>query len=97
VLGVGEGAQPRGVSVRLDHVDALAAAHAVGAADDVRQVDGVLGERPKLFGEPGAFTRTRCVFVDRFVGRQGHVGDGVHAARIPELRRGTHGRYDNTI
>jgi hypothetical protein len=35
--------------------------------------------------------------MDRLVGRQGHVGDGVHAARIPALRRATHGRSDNTI
>ena len=43
VLGVGEGAQSGGVAVRLHHVDAFTAAHPVGAADDVRQVDRVVG------------------------------------------------------
>ena len=87
VLGVGEGAQPRGVAVRLHHVDARPAAHPVLAADDVRQVDRVGGQRCERVGEPGAFGRAGRVFVDRLVGGQRHVGDGVHAARIPVPRR----------
>ena len=55
VLGVGHGAQPRRVAVRLDNVDARSAAHPVLAADDVRQVDGFGGQRQR-FGEPGAFS-----------------------------------------
>src|SRR5262249_15321358 len=57
-------------------------AHAVDAADDVGQVDRVLCERSKLFDDPGALTRIRCVVVDRLVHWKGHVGDGVHAARM---------------
>src|SRR3979409_921980 len=45
--------------VRLDHVDAIATAQAVDAADDVRQVDRVSGQRAERFVQPGAFTRTR--------------------------------------
>lgn len=37
-------AQPGGVPVRLHDVDSLAVAHPVSAADDVRQVDGVIGQ-----------------------------------------------------
>ena len=85
VLGVGEGAQPRAVAVWLDHVGAGPATHAVGAADDVGQIDRVGGERIEGIGEPGALPRTRCVFENRLVGRRGHVGDGVHAVRIPAV------------
>ena len=97
VGGVGEGAQPRGVAVRLHHVDAVAVAHAALPADDVRQIDRFGTDCFEGFDESGAFTRTWCVIVDRLVGREGHVGNGVHAARMPGLRRGTHGRSDNAI
>ena len=79
VPGVGQRAQHRAVVVRLNDVDALAAAHHVLAADDVRQVDRVGGEGRESLGEAGAFGGMRGVFVNRLVGRQGHVGDGVHA------------------
>ena len=45
VHGVGQGAQLRGVPVRLDDVDTLSVAHSVSAADDMREVDRVVGQR----------------------------------------------------
>ena len=86
-LGVGEGAQPRAVAVWLNHVGAGPATHAVGAADDVGQIYRVGGEHFQGIGEPGALPRAGCVFENRLVGRRGHVGDGVHALRIPAVAR----------
>src|SRR6202051_39614 len=48
----------------------------VAPADDVGQVNRVGGERAERFVQPGAFTRTRCIFVDRLVGGEGNLGDG---------------------
>jgi hypothetical protein len=42
----------------------------MSAANDVRQVDRVGGDGFQGFDEPGAFTRTRRVIVDRLVSRQ---------------------------
>jgi hypothetical protein len=94
VGGVGEGAKARRVAMRLHNVGAVTVTHAVLPADDVRQIDRLWGDCLEGFDEPGAFTRTWCVFVDRLVRREGHVGDGVHAARMPGKRRATHGRSD---
>ena len=87
VHGVGQGAQLRGVPVRLDDVDPLTVAHPVPAADDVREVDRVVGQRGQFGAQPGAFGGLRRIVVDRLVGRQRHLGDRVHAAQDP--RRST--------
>jgi hypothetical protein len=49
----------------------------MSAADDVRQVDRVGGDGFQGFDEPGAFTRTRCIFMDRLISREG-PGDSSH-------------------
>ena len=77
--------------VRLDDVDGLAAAHPVFAADDVRQVDRLVGQRVQRGGKAGAFGAVRGVVVDRLVGGHGHVGDRVHAVRMSERRLLTDG------
>ncbi len=89
VFGVGQGAQLRAVTMRLHDIDACTAAHGVFAADDVRQVDRGAGEFAERSGEPGAFARARCVVVNRLVGRRGHVGDGIHESRIPDVTHAT--------
>ena len=55
VHGVGQGAQRRGMPVRLHDVDPLTVAHPVAAADDVRKVDRVVGQRGQFGAQPGAF------------------------------------------
>ena len=95
VLGVGEGAQFGGVAMRLHDVDAFTAAHPVSAADDVRQVDRVVGQFGERGDESRAFGAVRCVFVDRLVDRRGNIGDGIHAVRIPFPGILTDGRSDN--
>ena len=40
---------------------------------------GSADEGLESLGEAGAFRGMRCVFVNWLVGRQGYVGDGVHA------------------
>ena len=53
VDGVGQGAQLGGVPVRLDDVDAVTVTHPVSAADDVREVDRVVGQRDQFGAQPG--------------------------------------------
>ena len=48
VHGVGQGAQLRDVPVRLDDVDPLTVAHPMVAADDVREVHRMVGQRAQL-------------------------------------------------
>ena len=83
--------------MRLHHVDAFTAAHPVGAADDVRQIDRVVGQLVERGDESGAFGAARCVFVDRLVDRHRNIGDGVHSSRIPLSRCLTDGRSDNAF
>lgn len=40
--------------MRLDDVDALTIAHPVVTADDVREVDRVIGQRGQFGAQPGA-------------------------------------------
>ena len=79
---VGQGAQRRGMPVRLDHIDSLTVAHPVPAVDDVWEVDRVVSQRGQFGDERGSFRGVRGVIVDRLVGRHRHLGDRVHAARI---------------
>jgi len=69
--------------VRLYHVDPRTVAHPVRAADDVRQVDRLAGQRGQGGAQPAAFGRRRGVIVDRLVGGQGNIGDRVHDFTIP--------------
>jgi hypothetical protein len=67
----------------LHYVDAFTAAHPVRAADDVRQIDGVVGQFGERGDEPRAFGNVLCVIVYRRLDRRGNLGDGIHAVRIP--------------
>jgi len=69
-------------------VDAITASHPVLAADDMRQIDRACGQRTEGVAQPGAFTRTECIVTNRLVARQWHVGDGIHAARMPAPQHG---------
>ena len=60
--------------VRLDDIDALTVAHPVYAADDMREVDRVVGQRVQLGTQPGAFRGVRRIVVDRLVDRQSAPG-----------------------
>ena len=53
------------------------------AADDMRQVDRVIGQRAECDLQPAAFGRIRRIIVDRLVGGQRNIGDRVHALRMP--------------
>jgi hypothetical protein len=98
VPGVGQGAEHRVVAVRLDHVDSLAVAHRVLAADDVRQVDRVGGvERAQLGQERRTLLAAWRVFEHRLVGGDGYVGDGgesAHVIRVSHRGARTFGRFD---
>ena len=78
VLRVGQRPQRRGVPVWLHDVDPLTIAHPMGAADDVRQVYRVIGQRGECGLQPGALGRIRRVVVDWFVDGRRDFGDGVH-------------------
>ena len=82
--GVGQGAEPRGMPVRLDDVDGLAAAHSVFSADHMRKVDRLGGQRVKCGLETRAFRAAGGVVVYRFVGRHRHVSDRVHGPRMTD-------------
>jgi hypothetical protein len=83
--------------VWLHDVDSLAIAHPVPAADDVREVDRVVGQRGQFGAQPVSFRGVRGVVVDRLVGRRRHLGDRVHAASILGVAKQTVGRSDNLI
>ena len=85
VVGVGQGAQPRGVAVGLDHIGAGSAAHPMDSTDHVGQVDRVIGERCERVDQSSPFTGPRRIVSDRLVGGQGHVRDRIHAARVPRF------------
>src|SRR6185437_4198832 len=90
VLGVGQGAQPRGVPVWPQHVDALTAAHPVPAADHMGQVDRMAGQGGEFGAQPVAFRGVRGIVVHRLVDRRGHLGEPsnrVHACQDPRRHR----------
>ena len=53
------------------------------AADDLTDVERVVGEVVELGDQTGALGGARGVVVDRLVQREGNLGDGVHAVRMP--------------
>ena len=76
--GIGQGAENRGVAVRLHHVDRRAGAAAVRATDDVMDLRRRRGELGQLGLQTGALGGARRERSDRLVDRLRRDGDGVH-------------------
>jgi hypothetical protein len=85
------------VPVWLHDVDPLTIAHSMGAADDMRQVDRVIGQRGERGLQSGPFGRIRGVVVDWFVGWRRNIGNRVHVLRIPAAKLYQLGRSDKAV
>ena len=84
VVGIGERAQPGGVTVRLHDVDALACAQPVRTVDHVRQFDRVSGQPVQRRGQLGPLGAAGGIVVHRLVDRYRNLDDRVHTARIAD-------------